>query len=202
MPDEETPPTPVPVLDAARLALSPFARLFEQRILFLRGVIQESVADDLAAELLALDARSEDDITLYIDSPGGDVSGLFAIYDTMQLLNSRVATRCVGLAASSAAVILAGGTGVRPATPNARILIHQPHGRVGGQAVDVEIAVKEFTYLRRRMEEVLAQHTGQPIDRIHADTDRDRWMSAEEAREYGLIDEVVPVTRLRSVSSG
>jgi ATP-dependent Clp protease protease subunit len=175
------------------LALEDFAyrRLFQQRLVFLRGEIKEHVADDIAAQLLALDATSDDDITLYIDSPGGDVTGLFAIHDTVQLVESRVHTRCVGMAASSAAVILATGTGARSATPNARILIHQPHGGIQGTARDIEIHAREFAFLRERVDAILAERTGQPIERIRADTDRDFWLTPEAAKDYGLIDEIV-----------
>jgi ATP-dependent Clp protease, protease subunit len=175
------------------LPLEEFAyrRLFQRRMVFLRGEIKESVADDIAAQLLALDAISDEDVTMYIDSPGGDVTGLFAIHDSMQLVRARVHTRCVGMAASSAAVILATGTGVRSATPNARILIHQPHGGIQGSARDIEIHAKEFALLRRRLDEILAERTGQPIERIRQDTDRDFWLTPEAARDYGLIDEIV-----------
>jgi ATP-dependent Clp protease, protease subunit len=178
--------------EAEVLPLEEFAyrRLFAQRTLFLRGEIKDHVAHDLAAQLLALDAVSDEDITLVIDSPGGDVTGLFAIHDTMQLVRSRVHTRCAGMAASSAAVILATGTGVRSATPNARILLHQPHGGIQGTARDIEIHAKEFAFLRQRLEEILSERTGQPIERIRQDTDRDFWLTAEAAKDYGLIDEV------------
>jgi ATP-dependent Clp protease protease subunit len=168
-----------------------YRRLFQQRMVFLRGAIKDSVADDVAAQLLALDATGDEDITLYIDSPGGDVTGLFAIHDTMQLVESRVHTRCVGMAASSAAVILATGTGVRSATPNARILIHQPHGGIQGTARDIEIHAKEFMILRERLDAILAERTGQPIERIRRDTDRDYWLTPEAAKDYGLIDEII-----------
>jgi ATP-dependent Clp protease protease subunit len=177
--------------EVLRLEEFAYRRLFQQRMVFLRGEIKESVADDVAAQLLALDAAAEGDITLYIDSPGGDVTGLFAIHDTMHLVRSPVHTRCVGMAASSAAVILATGTGVRSATPNARILIHQPHGGIQGTARDIEIHAKEFAFLRQRVDEILAERTGQPIERIRQDTDRDFWLTPEAARDYGLIDEIV-----------
>ena len=201
-PDPEPPPPPQPApgrgvpaqheLTVGRLSDYAYSRLFDQRIVFLRGVIQDSVADDVAAQLLALDARSDEDITLYVDSPGGEVNGLFTIHDTMQILGSRVNTRCIGMAASSAAVILAAGTGIRSATQNARVLLHQPHGGVGGQARDIEIQAREIVFLRRRIEEILAERTGQPIEKIRRDTDRDYWLTAEAAREYGLIDMVLP----------
>jgi ATP-dependent Clp protease protease subunit len=179
--------------EADTLSLEEFAyrRLFQQRMVFLRGEIKDSVADDVAAQLLALDVTGGDDITLFVDSPGGDVTGLFAIHDTMQMIGAKVHTRCVGMAASSAAVILATGTGVRSATPNARILIHQPHGGIQGTARDIEIHAKEFSLLRERLDAILAERTGQPIERIRQDTDRDHWLTPEAAKEYGLIDEIV-----------
>jgi ATP-dependent Clp protease, protease subunit len=165
--------------------------LLRRRIVFLRGAIQGSVAGDVAAQLLALDSQPFDPITLIIDSPGGDVSGLFTILDTMQMIDSPVHTRCVGMAASGAAVILGAGTGTRSATPNARIMLHQPHGGINGaSAKDLEIAAKEFLFLKARLEEILSERTGQSIERIREDTDRDFWMSAKEARAYGLIDHV------------
>jgi ATP-dependent Clp protease protease subunit len=179
------PLTAAPVPEDAR------TQLFRRRILFLRGEIADDVATDLVAQMLALDAAHLEPITLYIDSPGGEVNGLFTIHDTMQMLSSPVNTRCLGMAASSAAVILATGTGVRSAAPNARVMLHQPHGGLGGQAADIEIRAREFLYLKGRLEEILAERTGQPLERIQADTDRDYWMSADEARAYGLIDEVL-----------
>ncbi len=167
-----------------------FRRLFDQRILYLKGPIEDTDADTLVAQMLALDAENDDDITLYINSPGGIISGLFAIYDTMQLLRSPVNTRCVGMAASAAAVILASGTGNRSATENARVMIHQPLGGARGSARDIEIQAQNIVYLRERLNEILANRTGQPIEKIREDTDRDFWLTAEEARRYGLIDEV------------
>ena len=181
--------TPVRLPDVA------YARLFDQRIVFLRRAIQDDVAADVAAQLLALDALGEQDIWLYIDSPGGDVTGLFTILDTMHMIRSPVHTRCVGLAASSAAVILAAGTGTRSATLNSRILLHQPHGGAQGSARDIEIHAREFAFLRRRIEEILSEQTGQSIERIRGDTDRDYWLTAQAAKEYGVIDEVVPRAR-------
>ncbi|MGZ4104171.1 MAG: ClpP family protease [Actinomycetota bacterium] len=167
------------------------ALLLRRRIVFLRSPIQGTVAGDVAAQLLALDTRSDEPITLIIDSPGGDVSGLFTILDTMRTLVSPVNTRCVGMAASGAAVILGAGTGVRSATPNARIMLHQPHGGIqGAQAKDIEIAAKEFLFLKVRLEEILAECTRQSIEQVREDTDRDHWMSAIEAVAYGLIDRV------------
>ncbi len=167
-----------------------FRRLFESRILYLKGAIEDTDADALVAEMLALDAESDEDITLYVNSPGGIISGLFAIYDTIQLLRSKVNTRCVGMAASAAAVILASGTGTRSATENARIMIHQPLGGARGSARDIEIQAQNIVFLRERLNEILADKTGQPIERIREDTDRDFWLTAGEAKAYGLIDEV------------
>jgi ATP-dependent Clp protease protease subunit len=178
------------VVDLARL--TPFARLFERRIVFLRGALEETTADELAAQLLALEMESDEPITLYIDSPGGNTFGMFALYDTIQLLRAPVHTTCIGMAASAGAFLLATGTGTRSATPNARIMIHQPHGGGGkGTASDIQILAREFAHLRTRMEEILAERSGQPVERIHQDTNRDFWLSAAEARAYGLIDEVV-----------
>jgi ATP-dependent Clp protease, protease subunit len=187
-PPVETTTTPDPV----RLPDFAYTSLFDRRMVFLRGVIQDSVAQDVAAQLLALDARSDDDITLYIDSPGGEVDGLFTIHDTIQALASTVHTCCIGLAASGAAVILATGTGVRSATRNARILLHQPHGGIQGAAKDIEIHAKEIAFLRRRLDQILADRTGQSVERVREDTDRDHWFTADDAKGYGLIDEIVP----------
>ena len=167
-----------------------FQKLFERRILFLKGPIEDTEADTLVAQLLSLDAEREEDITLYINSPGGIISGLFAIYDTMQLINSKVHTRCVGMAASAAAVILAAGTGTRSATENARIMIHQPLGGARGSARDIEIQAQNIVYLRERLNEILAERTGKPVEDLERDTDRDFWLTADQAVEYGLIDEV------------
>lgn len=172
------------------VGMQAWRKLFESRILYMKGAIEDTNADDLVAQMLALDADSEDDITLYINSPGGIISGLFAVYDSMQLLRSKVNTRCVGMAASAAAVILASGTGTRSATENARIMIHQPLGGARGSARDIEIQAQNIVYLRERLNEILAEKTGQPIEKIREDTDRDFWLTAEEAVEYGLLDEV------------
>lgn len=168
-----------------------FDKLFEKRILFMKGPLEDDVADNLVAQMLALDAENQDDITLYVNSPGGVISGLFAIYDTMQLIGSKVNTRCIGMAASAAAVILASGTGVRSATENARVMIHQPLGGARGTARDIEIQAKNIVFLRQRINEVLAERTGQSVEKVAKDTDRDYWMTAEDAKEYGLVDEIV-----------
>ncbi len=169
---------------------SVFKKLYDNRILYLRGPIEDTVADTLVAQMMSLDADSAKDITLYINSPGGIVSGMFAIYDVMHLMNSKVNTVCVGMAASAAAFLLATASGSRAATPNARIMFHQPLGGARGQAVDIQIQAQQIAYLRERLNEILAERTGQPLDRIRKDTDRDFWLSSQEAVEYGAIDEV------------
>jgi ATP-dependent Clp protease, protease subunit len=183
-------PTPLPLPDRDLLRMSPLVRLLERRMVFLRGPLQETTASDMVAQLLLLDAESADDVTMYIDCPGGSATDMFAIHDVVQLMRARVHTRCVGLAASAGAILLATGSGTRSATPNARIMIHQPSGGAQGTAEDIQIQAAQSAYLRRRVEEVLAKRTGQPIERIAQDTTRDFWLSAAEARDYGLIDEV------------
>jgi ATP-dependent Clp protease, protease subunit len=170
-------------------------KLFESRILFFNGPLEDDTADKLVAQLLALDAESAEDITLYINSPGGIITGMFAIYDTMQLLKSDVNVRCIGLAASAAAFLLCTGTGKRSATENARIMIHQPLGGARGTAKDIEIQAKNIVWMRERINEIMAGRTGKAVEQVAQDTDRDYWMTAEEAVEYGLIDEVVEHSR-------
>jgi ATP-dependent Clp protease protease subunit len=170
-----------------------YSRLLKDRIVFLGTPIDDAVANLIMAQLLHLESEEPDkDIALYINSPGGDVSSTFAIYDTMNFIRSDVSTICMGQAASGAAVLLAAGTaGKRYALPHSRVLIHQPHGGAQGQAVDIEIQAKEILRYRKLVDEVLAQHTGQPFDRVSKDTDRDFIMTAEQAKEYGVIDEVI-----------
>ena len=168
-----------------------YDKLFEQRMLFLKGPLEDKNGDQLVAQLLALDADSDKDITLYINSPGGIITGMFALYDTIQLLQSKVNTRCVGLAASAAAFLLCTGTGNRSATENARIMIHQPLGGARGTAKDIEIQAKNIVWMRERINEIMAGKTNKPVEQIAKDTDRDFWMTAAEATEYGLIDGVV-----------
>ena len=170
-----------------------YSRLLKDRIIFLGSAIDAAVANVVTAQLLYLEAENPDrDIELYINSPGGETSAGLAIYDTVQYVRPDVRTLCVGLAASAAAVLLAAGAaGKRYALPNARVLIHQPHGGAQGQSVDVEIQAKEILRLRRRMEEILALHTGQTVERIAKDTDRDFIMGADEAKAYGIVDEVM-----------
>jgi ATP-dependent Clp protease protease subunit len=173
--------------------IDPYAKLFEERIIYLGTPISDDVANAVIAQLLCLQSMNPDqDINIYINSPGGDINALFAIYDTMQFVRPDCSTICFGQAASAAAVLLAAGkNGKRLALPRSRIIIHQPYGQAMGQASDIELAAKEIERMRRLLEEMLAEHTGQPIDRIHRDTDRDFIMTAEEARDYGIIDEVI-----------
>lgn len=172
------------------LEASVFRKLYDNRVLYLRGPIEDTVADTLVAQLMALDADAKDDITLYINSPGGVIHGMFAMYDVMRLMNAQVHTVCVGMAASAAAFLLATGTGTRAATPNARVMFHQPLGGARGQAVDIQIQAQQIVFLRERLNQILSERTGQPLERIAKDTDRDFWLSAEEAVEYGAIDTV------------
>ena len=170
-----------------------YSRLLRERIIFLGTPVDDSVADSIVAQLLFLDAEDpERDIQLYINSPGGSVTAGLAIYDTIQQVRPDVVTICYGLAASMGAFLLtAGTTGKRLSLPSSRIMIHQPLGGAQGQAVDIEIQAKEILYLKRTLNDLLAYHTGQPFEKIENDTDRDFFMSAEEAKNYGLIDQVV-----------
>jgi len=174
--------------------ISIYSRLAVERILFLGSEVNDGMANALVAQMLYLDSDDNSKpIYLYINSPGGSVTAGLAIYDTMQYVKSEVVTICVGLAASMGAFLLAAGTkGKRLALPHSRILLHQPYGQVGyGQVTDLELAAKEILRMRDLLEELLAKHTGQPIERIHADTDRDFVMEASEALAYGIIDDVI-----------
>jgi ATP-dependent Clp protease protease subunit len=171
-----------------------YSKLLKENIIFLGTPIDDTIANLICAQLIHLESENADkDINIYINSPGGDITALFAIYDTMQFIKNDIATICIGGAASAAAVLLAAGTkGKRLALPHARILLHQPYGATGyAQAADLEIAAKEILRMRDLLEEIVSRHTGQPIERIHRDTDRDFVMSADEAREYGIIDDVI-----------
>ena len=171
-----------------------FSRLLKENIIFLGTPIDDTIANLVCAQLIHLESENPDrDINIYINSPGGDITALFAIYDTMQFIKNDIATICLGQAASAAAVLLAAGTkGKRLALPHSRVLLHQPYGQVGyGQVTDLEIAAKEIFRMRDILEEILARHTGQPIERIHTDTDRDFVMEANEALAYGIIDDVI-----------
>ncbi|MDE2353896.1 MAG: ATP-dependent Clp endopeptidase proteolytic subunit ClpP [Betaproteobacteria bacterium] len=178
-----------------------FSRLLKERVVFLVGPVTEETANLVVAQLLFLESENPDkDISLYINSPGGSVSAGLAIYDTMQFIKADVSTTCIGIAASMGAFLLAAGAkGKRHSLPNARVMIHQPSGGAQGQAADIEIQAKEILYLRRRLNEMMSLHTGQSIEVIEKDTDRDNFMSAEEAKQYGLIDRVL-TTRAEAAS--
>lgn len=170
-----------------------YSRLLRDRIIFIGTPIDDTVANLVSAQMLFLESEDQDkDINIYINSPGGEISALFAIYDTMKYVRPDKSTFCFGQAASAAAVLLAAGTkGKRFALPHARILLHQPYGGAAGQATDIELQAREILRLRDMLNEMLATDTGQPIDKIQRDTDRDFVMSADDARDYGLIDEVI-----------
>ncbi|KAF3890700.1 MULTISPECIES: ATP-dependent Clp protease proteolytic subunit [Nostocales] len=170
-----------------------YERLALERIIFLSGEVTDGMANAIIARLLYMDSDDPTkDISIYINSPGGSVTAGLAIYDTMQHIKANVVTICVGMAASMGSFLLAAGTkGKRLALPNTRILIHQPLGGAQGQATDIEIEAKQILRMRQQLNEMLAARTGQPIEKIQKDTDRDYWMSAQEAKEYGLIDRVI-----------
>jgi len=170
-----------------------FSRLLKERIVFLGGAVDDEIANLIIAQLLFLEAEDpKRDITFYINSPGGIVTAGLAIYDTIQYIKPDVSTLCLGQAASMGALLLAAGTkGKRYTLPNARILIHQPIGGFQGQATDIDIHAREILRLRQSLNEILTRHTGQPIEKIQTDTERDFFMGGEEAREYGIIDEVL-----------
>jgi len=186
-------PTVVEQTNRGERAFDLFSRLLKEHIIFLGTPIDDTIANLICAQLLHLESENPDkDINLYINSPGGDVNAMFAIYDTLTYIRPNVSTICYGQAASAAAVLLAcGTTGKRLALPHSRIIIHQPYAGAQGMASDLEIAANEILRIKEQLEEVLAHHTGQAIERIHRDTDRDYVMTAEQARDYGLIDEVL-----------
>ena len=169
------------------------SRLHKDRIVFLGSEVNDEVANIIVAQLLVLEGEDPDkEITMYINSPGGVITAGMAIYDTMQYVRCPVSTVCVGQAASMGAVLLAAGQkGRRRCLPNSRVMIHQPHGGARGQATDIEIQAKEILLMRAKLNEILAKHCGQTVDRIKSDTERDRFLSAPEAKEYGLVDEVI-----------
>ena len=176
-----------------------YSRLLKERIVFLGTPIDDAVGNLIMAQLLHLESEDpEKDINLYVNSPGGDITSLFAIYDTMQYIKPDVSTICMGQAASAAAVlVLAGTRGKRYALPHSRILLHQPHGQAGGQSVDIEIQAKEMVRYRRLMDQLIAQHTGQPLERVSKDTDRDFILTADEAVVYGVVDEVITSRKIK-----
>jgi ATP-dependent Clp protease protease subunit len=195
-------PTVIETSNRGERAYDIYSRLLRERIVFLGSAIDDQVANLVIAQLLFLESEDADrPVNLYINSPGGDMIGLFAIYDTMQFLQPPIATTCVGQAASAAAVLLAAGTpGMRSALPNARVLIHQPHGGAQGQSVDLEIQVRETVEMRDRMVEILSTATGQTRDRILKDIDRDYILRGDAAVGYGMVDEIITQRRLRAVS--
>ncbi len=195
-------PTVVEQTPRGERAFDIYSRLLKDRIVFLGTPIDDGVANIIMAQLLHLEGEDPDkDINLYINSPGGSTYALMAIYDTMQFIKPDVSTYCMGLAASAAAVLLAGGTnGKRFALPHSRVMVHQPHvSGVGGQATDIEIHAKEILKTREEINEILALHTGRPFEVISDDTDRDFWLSADEAVEYGAIDAVLKGRSLEAV---
>ncbi|MEO5973845.1 MAG: ATP-dependent Clp protease proteolytic subunit [Ilumatobacteraceae bacterium] len=171
-----------------------YSRLLKENIIILGTPIDDTIANLICAQLIHLESENPDkDINIYINSPGGDITALFAIYDTMQFIKNDIATICLGQAASAAAVLLAAGTkGKRLALPHARVLLHQPYGQMDyAQVTDLEIAAREILRMRELMEHILSKHTGQPTERIHIDTDRDFVLEAKDALEYGVIDEII-----------
>ncbi len=186
-------PTVIEKTQYGERAYDIYSRLLKDRIIFLGGPINDTVANSIIAQLLFLASRDpKKDIQFYINSPGGVVTAGLAIYDTMQYIKSPVSTVCVGMAASMAAILLASGTkGKRFALPNAEVLLHQVMGGITGEAIEVEITAKQIVKIKDKINKILAKHTGQPLERIEKDTDRDFYLSAEEAKKYGLIDEVI-----------
>ena len=198
-------PNPTVIYETSRgqtITADLYSRLLKENIIFIGTPIDDTVANLICAQLLHLESENPDkDINIYIKSPGGDVLALMAMYDTMQFVKPDIMTICFGQAASAAAVLLAAGTpGKRLALPHARVLIHQPYAGAQGQATDIELAAREILRIRSLLEEVLSFHTGQTQEKIHRDTDRDFVMSAEEAKDYGIIDEVISVRELADTS--
>lgn len=197
-------PTVVEQTSRGERAFDIYSRLLGERIIFLGTPIDDTVANLVMAQLLHLEGdEPEKDISLYINSPGGVMTSLMAIYDTMHFIKPDVATYCMGQAASAAAVLLASGTpGKRFALPHARVMIHQPHiGGLEGQVSDIEIHTREILRVRAEMQQILADHTGQDVEKVATDTDRDFWMTAEEAKEYGLVDTVLEGRSLKAVTA-
>jgi ATP-dependent Clp protease protease subunit len=195
-------PTVIEQTSRGERAFDIYSRLLKERIIFLGTPIDDNVANLIMAQLLHLEGEDpEKDIALYINSPGGVMTSLMAIYDTMHFIKPDVATYCMGQAASAAAVLLAAGSaGKRYALPHARIMLHQPHiGGLEGQATDIEIHAKEIMRVKEEMNQMLAGHTGQEIEKIRIDTDRDFWMTASEAKEYGVVDAVIEARQLKAI---
>jgi ATP-dependent Clp protease protease subunit len=196
-------PTVVEQTNRGERAYDLYSRLLKEHIIFLGTPIDDTIANLVCAQLLHLESENPDkDINIYINSPGGDIPSLFAIYDTMQYVKPDIATTCLGQAASAAAVLLAAGSkNKRLALPHSRILLHQPWGTGGGQAADIEIQAREILRMRDLLNEILAVHTGQSVEKIAKDTDRDYIMSADDAKTYGIIDEVITARNLTDTPS-
>jgi ATP-dependent Clp protease protease subunit len=196
-------PTVIESTSRGERAFDIYSRLLKARIIFLGTPIDDTVANLVMAQLLHLESDDPDkDVFLYINSPGGSITSLFAIYDTMQYIKPDVNTVCMGMAASAAAVILAGGAKTkRFALPHARIMLHQPHGGAQGQASDIEIQARLIVQMRDQLNRILADHTGQSYEKVSLDTERDYWMLAEEARDYGVVDAVLTRRELTAVAS-
>lgn len=186
-------PTVIEKTSYGERAYDIYSRLLKDRIIFIGGTIEDGMANSVIAQLLFLDSQnSKEDIKLYINSPGGQVTSALAIYDTMQYVKADVSTICVGMAASAAALLLAAGKrGKRIILPNGEVLIHQVMGGTQGQATDIDIHARHILNVRQRLNEILSKHTGQPLNRVEKDTDRDYFMSAEEAKKYGIVDKII-----------
>ena len=195
-------PTVVESTNRGERAFDLYSRLLKDNIIFLGTPIDDTIANLVCAQVLFLESENPDrEISLYINSPGGDITALFAIYDTIQYIKPEISTICFGQAASAAAVLLAAGAnGKRLALPHARILLHQPWGSGGGQATDIEIQAREILRMKDLLNQILARHTGQPLERIEKDTDRDFVLEAEQAKEYGIIDEVISAREFADTS--
>jgi ATP-dependent Clp protease, protease subunit len=195
-------PTVVEQTNRGERAYDLYSRLLKERIIFLGTPIDDTIANLVCAQLLHLEAENPDSaINIYINSPGGDITALFAIYDTIQYIKPEISTICFGQAASAAAVLLAAGAkGKRLALPHARILLHQPWGSGGGQATDIEIQAREILRMKDLLNQILARHTGQPLERIEKDTDRDFVLEADQAKDYGIIDEVISAREFADTS--
>ncbi len=196
-------PTVVEQTNRGERSFDLYSRLLKENIIFIGTPIDDTIANLIMAQMLHLESDDPDkDIFLYINSPGGSITSLFAIYDTMQYIKPDVSTVCMGMAASASAVILAGGAkGKRYALPHARIMLHQPHGAASGQASDIEIQARLIVQMREQLNEILVEHTGQELSRIETDTERDYWMLADEAKEYGVIDGLLTRRELTAVAS-
>ncbi|NIA26343.1 MAG: ATP-dependent Clp endopeptidase proteolytic subunit ClpP [Gammaproteobacteria bacterium] len=195
-------PTVVESTSRGERAFDIYSRLLKDRIVFLGTPIDDTVANLIMAQLLHLESEDPDkDVYLYINSPGGSITSLFAIYDTMQYIKPAVTTVCMGMAASASAVILAGGEkGKRFALPHARVMLHQPSGGAQGQASDIEIQARLIMQMREQLNQILADHTGQTMEKVSEDTERDFWMLAEEAKDYGIIDDILSRRELTAVT--